>query len=645
MKVPGILYRISFLVLINSIFIFIAVSYVSIENNQTKIDKLVSYRFDFISDYFRAELNEARLVHNPDSGIALIGRTYLADIFEHSSKFMRGLGGLTLLETNSNDAKYNVLADCYRDELNDLKINLSQKVDDEIDKDKLTKSGIQIGPRYNSDIGRMCTIYIPWEENNPNLILAITFMPEEFLGSDFEYNLTLVLLFLAITLISLLTVNLLFRDFIKPLRNLIRGMEKTAKGEVLHQMEKVSDREIGRVTTAFNTMSSSLWKQRKRLKRAFIELKQANKSLEKSEAFLSKLITNSPFAIIATDSEKRIKLFNQAAQEMFCFSNEAVIGRELLQFFPFAPERVFPGDRQETGVVEREMICQKDNGESFPVLVNRVTIRDENSESGGHLFIIRDISESKNFQEMLISIDRMATSGAMAGEIAHEINNYLAIILGNVELLPLLLSKGKMDKVEQKLGVLRTTVTKIQTFAEGLMGYGNEEAVFTAEDLNQCIENLIAFLKPQNRYDDISFNVDLSRNLPLVEFDGSQIQQLLVNLLNNAADALREITDERIISISTDIDRDNSQAKIKIADNAGGLPEDIDGYIFERRYTGKRRGRGFGLVIVKRIINKHNGHISYQSKVGSGTSFEITIPLSKPVTIEAEESTREQVTT
>ncbi|MEE9441224.1 MAG: ATP-binding protein [candidate division Zixibacteria bacterium] len=644
MKVPGILYRISFLVLINSIFIFIAVAYVSIENNQAKIERLVSYRFDFISDYFRAELNEARLEDYPDSGISIIGKSHLGEIFEHSSKFMRGLGGLTLLEMNSNDVGYEISALRHRDELNGLDINLSKKIQDEIDRKSLIKSGIYIGPRYTSESGRIQTIYIPWVENNPDLILAITFMPEEFLGSDFEYNLTLVLLFLVITLISLLIVNLLFRDFIKPFQNLIRGMEKTAEGEVLYQMENVSDRQIGRVTIAFNTMSSSLWKQRKKLKKALVELTRANKSFEKSEAFLSKLITNSPFAIIATDADKKIKLFNQAAQEMFGFSRDNAIGQELLRFFPFAPDRVFPADTKETGLVKREMICQKEGGDNFPVLVNRVTIRGENSKSRAHLFIIRDISESKNFQEMMISIDRVATRGVMAGEIAHEINNYLAIILGNVELLPLLLSKGKMDKVEQKLGVLRNTVAKIQTFSEGLMGYGNDDAVFAVEDLNQLIENLIVFLKPQNRYDDISFDLNLSRELPLVEFDGSQIQQLMVNLLNNAADALREKEGEWIISISTDIDRENCTAKIKISDNAGGLPEDINEYIFEKRYTGKRRGRGFGLVIVKRIIDKHHGHITYHSQVGVGTSFTITLPLNKPETIEEIEPARELVT-
>jgi signal transduction histidine kinase len=112
-----------------------------------------------------------------------------------------------------------------------------------------------------------------------------------------------------------------------------------------------------------------------------------------------------------------------------------------------------------------------------------------------------------------------------------------------------------------------------------------------------------------------------------VEFDSSQLQQLFVNLLNNAADALREKEGGRVIDISTGFDPDENVARVIVQDNAGGLPEDLDEVIFEQRYTGKRRGRGFGLVIIKRIIDKHNGRISYSSIPEEGTTFTICLPI------------------
>ena len=567
---------------------------------------------------------------------------------------MKGLAGLTLLSLDDENAKYEKLAHCFRESGDDLDESFFKQIESNADYADLMHTGIHIGPRFTAGDNDYKTVYIPLTTDSKDKILAISYLPEKLVGSDFEYNTTLFLLFLIITLISLLIVNLIFKDFIMPLQHLVLGMEKTAQGEVLYQIEDVRQDEIGRVTSSFNKMSASLWDQRRmltasnknlftlneRMKETLNQLAEANNSLAKSEAFLSKLITNAPFPVIVTDTSRKIITFSDAALKTFEISEEEVIGRDLTEFFPFAPDRVFPQTDESSKVIDREMICGKTSGENFPVLLSRVSIREANNDISAYLFILRDISESKSFQEMIISIDRMATRGVMAGEIAHEVNNYLAIILGNVELLPLLLSKGKMDKVDHKLEVLRQTVTKIQRFSEGLMGYGDDEAVFIAGDLNQLVENMVVFLKPQNRYDGITWKMDLSSDIPLVSFDSSQMQQLMVNILNNAADALKECGGTPRITITTGVSDDKTLASITIADNAGGLPDDIYEVIFKQRYTGQRRGRGFGLFIVKQIIDKHEGSITYQTEEGKGTSFAISIPVKRKARLNIEQTSQ-----
>ncbi|MEZ5359592.1 MAG: ATP-binding protein [Candidatus Zixiibacteriota bacterium] len=643
MKTPGLLYRISFLVILNSMFIFLAVSFVSMENNQAKIDKLVGYRYDFITKYFQAHIKG--IVHeHENTADYMASDTGLASMFDHSLHYMKGLAGLTILEFDAATKSYAPTYNAFRPEDKQAVDILLPGMASELNYAEMTNIGIHVGDRVSIADAKYKTIYIPCEAGKSSPILAVTYAPEELVGSDIEYNATLVLLFLFITLISLLIVHVIFRDLIRPLNHVVLGMEKTAQGEVLYQIEDIKNDEIGRVTTAFNKMSASLWEQRRlltasnedlvevntQLTETLSQLEEVNDSLAKSESFLAKLITNAPFPIIVTNSKKQIITFSDAALRTFETAEPDVLGKNLEEFFPYAPDKVFPKPDERCKVSNAEMICRKTTGEHFPVLVSRVAIRDTDGTLRAYLFILKDITESRSFQDMIISIDRMATRGVMAGEIAHEINNYLAIILGNVELLPLLLSKGKMDKVDQKLAVLRQTVTKIQRFSEGLMGYGDDDAVFVAGDLNQVIENMIVFLRPQNRYDDIKWKTNFSSRLPLVEFDSSQLQQLLVNLFNNAADALRDIDRPKQISVSTDL-TDNDHATITIADNADGLPDDIHEVIFRQRYTGMRRGRGFGLFIVKQIINKHAGTISYSSEQGKGCSFTITIPLKKVV--------------
>jgi PAS domain S-box-containing protein len=657
-KAPGILYRVSFLVFVNSLFIVLTVLVVSTENNQARIERLIRYRFDFISEYFHARLGDLSPAPG-DSAAARIDNRALAGVFADASRYMKGLAGLAVLTPTDTGGQYGVEGLAFRQDIDGYDPQIWRRLTSDLDRDNLSQAAIHVGPTFETAPGKLKTIYIPADQKAGGKVLAITFAPHEIIGADYGYTSTIVILILCITLITLLIINLLFRNFVRPLQHLVQGMEKTARGATLIKIEDVTNDEIGRVAVAFNTMSASLGEKRQqlttsnerlmvlnqRLTETLDELSKANASVAESEAFLARLIENSPYPVIATDLPGKILVFSRAAMATFDIRVDEAIGRDLREFFPFTPDKLLPGDTRDASVTQDEMICRKPDGESFPALVCRVPIREHAAHVSAYLFIIRDISESAGFQEMMISIDRMATRGVMAGEIAHEINNYLAIILGNVELLPLLLSKGKMDKVEQKLEVLRNTVTKIQRFSEGLMGYGNEAAVFEPGDLNQLIENLVAFLKPQNRYDGIAFSLSLSPRLPLVEFDGSQLQQMMVNLLNNAADALRERPDNRRINIATGASADSQTVRMTITDNAGGLPEDLRETIFERRYSGKRRGRGFGLVIVKRIIDKHGGRVGYDSRPGDGATFTITLPVKAATVTQESAAASAQVTT
>jgi PAS domain S-box-containing protein len=636
-------------VLLQSVFIFASVTYVSIENNQNRIDRLVGYRYDFVSNYFRAKLDD--MARAAADGPVPMTDSYVADLLERSSRYMKGLAGLAILVENEETNGYRRQAEAYAKNLSDFDRDVRDRIISLADRAAVGSKGIYVGPRFTVGTQDIKTIYIPWKGPDGNMVLAATYLPEPIIGNDAHYNYVLVILFLSITLITLLTISFVFHKYIKPLSHLIQGMEKTIKGEVLYKIEDVRNDEIGRVAGAFNIMSAALWDQRRQLtdsNRSLTEVNQrlvdtlnklseANTSLAESEAFLTRIIENAPFAVVATDPDGAIMVFSRTATQVFGLSAEQAQGRDVRSFFPYAPEKVFPAEEKAAAVVQGEMICRKDNGESFPAYVTRIPIMEDSDTVRAYLLILRDITESKGFQEMMISIDRMVTRGIMAGEVAHEINNYLAVILGNVELIPLLMSKGEMGKVEKKLEVLKNSVARIQRFSEGLVGYGNEEAVFELGDLNQNIENLVAFLKPQNRYDGVVFDLSLSRYLPLVHFDSSQIQQMLINLLNNAADALRETSSDRVIRIVTEAVDDGRAARISIIDNAGGLPADLPDTIFKGRYTGRRRGRGFGLMVIKQIIDRHHGTIEYETTPGQGTTFRVTLPV-KNMAVESEAS-------
>jgi signal transduction histidine kinase len=231
---------------------------------------------------------------------------------------------------------------------------------------------------------------------------------------------------------------------------------------------------------------------------------------------------------------------------------------------------------------------------------------------------------------MILKLDRVASRGKMARDIAHEINNYLAVLQGNLELMPMLLAKNDMPKVDEKLGLMKKTVANISTFTEGLSRFSDENSEFAKEDLNQLIENLLAFVKPQNKFDNIYIGTNLADDLPMVTIDASQIQLLIVSLLSNSAEALAETDDRKWIVVSTSVSDNGREFYIKFADGGPGIPEEYHERLFISRFSTRRDGNGLGLITCKNIVDNHRGEISYHKSEESKAIFIVRLPIEHP---------------
>lgn len=450
---------------------------------------------------------------------------------------------------------------------------------------------------------------------------------------------SLVALFLGTILVTFLTIYLMKQRFRRPLDRLIRGIEKTSQGEVFYQMEAEGDRELEKLAHALNEMTKTLWTNQRQLKMYNQRLKQTNLSLLESQIFLSTLIDSSPLGIIVANPEGQIMLFNRSASSLFDYETSEVIGGKVSDLFVEQKDAVETVDEMADGVVGMEVICRRKDRSHFPAYAVVSPTKSGEGTVQANLYIIRDISESRSFQDMMIRLDRLYTRGEMAGDIAHEINNYLAVLLGNIELMPLLLKKGKMEKIDQKLDVMKTTVERIARFANGLMDTPGDEAQLEQASLNQLVDNMIAFLKPQNKFDNVEFEVSLSEELPLIMVDTGQVQQVLVNLIYNAADAVSQNESSRKIWVITDYIENNGErwAKVQVKDDGPGVDPEREGGLFAERFTTKRKGHGIGLVTCKRLIENHGGRISY--KTDGGAVFTIELPFDRQP--EAVESSKE----
>ncbi|MEA1980552.1 MAG: PAS domain S-box protein, partial [candidate division Zixibacteria bacterium] len=432
------------------------------------------------------------------------------------------------------------------------------------------------------------------------------------------------LLFLIATLFSLLTVYLIFNRFKWPLNKLIYGFKKTARGELYKLMEPEGDVELRALTSAFNEMSKTLWENSTELKKSNDELEESNYLLSESRSYFKTLIEQSPDSIVVTNFSGNITFYNDKAGKLFGYKKDEIVEQHIDKFFTQPVMSTIINTENELNGVE--LLAKTLDEELVPVYCIASSIEDDKSNDIAFLFIIRDISESKDFQEMMIRIDRYYTRGEMAGDIAHEINNYLAVLSGNLELMPLFMKKGQDEKIVSKLELMRKTVDNIARFANGLMDPNQDEAVFEEADINQLIENVLAFLKPQNRFDGVQINTDLSTDLPLVEFDISQLQQLIINLVYNSAEAMQQIEEEKVINIYTQAGNEgDGTVRVIICDNGPGVQSDKKEILFKKRFTTKRKGHGIGLVTCQKIIEVHSGDIGYEYDEGAKFFFDIPL--------------------
>lgn len=237
--------------------------------------------------------------------------------------------------------------------------------------------------------------------------------------------------------------------------------------------------------------------------------------------------------------------------------------------------------------------------------------------------------------ELLMQSSKMAALGKMAAGIAHEINNPLAVIAEKAGWLKDLLQEEDLAH-SPNLKEFQDTVSRIEYHVDRakkvthrLLGFARRmEPVTEKVDVNKVLDESVGFLENEARFLNIIIKKDLDSNLPFITTDTTQLQQVFLNLLNNAIDAIGK---DGEITITTRYLPRNNMVSIDIADNGPGIPKEALGKIFDPFFTTKEvgKGTGLGLSISYSIIEKLGGQIKVASEVGKGTTFTITLPVSE----------------
>ncbi|HHW43773.1 MAG TPA: GAF domain-containing protein [Desulfotomaculum sp.] len=246
---------------------------------------------------------------------------------------------------------------------------------------------------------------------------------------------------------------------------------------------------------------------------------------------------------------------------------------------------------------------------------------------------IKDVTARVQMQAQLIQSAKMAAIGEMAAGVAHELNSPLTVIIGNAQMLQRELESSPISA--QLLKDIVTCGLRCKKIIQDLLTFARQEQVaFVPTDLNAAVERVLSLIKYQIDRKGITVHTDLTPDLPVVAACEQQLDQVLINLLLNARDALEDVDGEKNIRINTAVREDEDGRRfvtVAVEDNGRGIQPENIGRLFEPFFTTKEasRGTGLGLSVSLGIARAHGGTIEVQSQWGRGSTFTLVLPLNR----------------
>ena len=346
----------------------------------------------------------------------------------------------------------------------------------------------------------------------------------------------------------------------------------------------------------------------------YLELERLNSSIVKN--LQSGLMTVTPGG--------RVRVFNRFAEELTGITQERAYDRPLAELIP-GFEAVL---EQTDAVVSGESVFRDPAGDDMILGYRAIRFFDNKGELNGIILNFEDLSRIRHMEAELKRADRLAAIGELSARIAHEIRNPLASISGSVQLMAQ--GEGVPDKDRKLLAIVLREADRLNLLISDFLVYARPVTlnikVIPFSEIYVEIKELIA---TDPRFTGISLNMTAYDGISL-KADHDQLHQVFWNLLVNAAEAMSETGEIRIVVTMVHLSGRKKDQKdfvrIDITDTGTGMAEDATKHLFEPFFTTKPNGTGLGLATVYRIVEAHEGRIFVESAPGKGTTFSILLP-------------------
>jgi two-component system, cell cycle sensor histidine kinase and response regulator CckA len=377
------------------------------------------------------------------------------------------------------------------------------------------------------------------------------------------------------------------------------------------------------------------------------ERRQAEEALRRSEARFAGILNIADDAVISVDESRKITLFSDGAKRIFGYSRHDVLGQPMSMLLPERyrePHKVHVESFVKSSDVARRMAnrreilgLRKDGSEFFAeASISKLDMEGEKVLT----VILRDITERRRTEEALRQSEeqfrqsqKMEAVGRLAGGIAHDFNNLLTAIMGFSELAKM--GTKPSDPVAANLDEIAKAAQRAAALTKQLLAFSRKQVLDPRVlDLSEQVRDIEELLR-RVMGDDVELITVLDSNLGRVRVDPNQIQQVILNLVVNARDAMPHGGTVTIETAGIDVDETYAvgppgpHVTLAISDTGNGMDEETREHIFEPFFTTKElgKGTGLGLSTVYGIIKQSNGNISVHSEPANGTTFKIYLPV------------------
>jgi PAS domain S-box-containing protein len=381
------------------------------------------------------------------------------------------------------------------------------------------------------------------------------------------------------------------------------------------------------------------------LKKYASELTHVNAELKKSEEKYRTMLNASPDGIILIDVKGVVKEVSEKGLELFGAETLGeMVGKNISHFLRAEEDKTIKEIIEKTkkdGLIQNIGISiKKKNKILFPGELSSTLIHGHEGTSPTLMIIVRDISQRKKNETKQLHADRMVTLGEMASGIAHEINqplNIISMVLDKIlfetarnEKIDLGFLKEKSDKIFENIIRIRNIIDHIRAFSRS-----HDDYVLAAFSINSSIENAVSMIAQQYKHMGISLDLNLDEEIPQIVGNTYKFEQVIVNLLANAKDAVVEkktkYQEYTGMNVGIKSYQDNKSIIVEVSDNGIGINDDDLNNVMLPFYTTKEEGKGtgLGLSICYQIIKEMGGTIDIVSSKKTGTKIKLELQLQK----------------